>query len=503
MLDAVMRHNLRYWFIFALIAFAAALIAPSEPSLQAQDGAAVISAETCAPVLQELWTTASTACINQPSGYVCNGGAAPAAEPSGLVSNALSSVGALVEVDTVDAIRTPPITTENASLGVAWLRLPDPLNVTVLMIGDVTMFDVTPPDFPAWTSSLIQSNSASATCAAAPKNVVVFQSGTYANVAVNGSSLALGGTVLVTTDDTSTVFIGLSGQSSVLALGQTQSLPAGEQIRVAHDAGNIANPTSAPTVAVPFDPAYVANLPVALFDRPFVLPQPGFATTQGAINLRVSPDLYSSVITQVPGGQALTILGRNEDGTWYNVQLRDGQTGWMAADLLASNVGDITAVYSATPLPPQRLGELGTKGRITAPAGANLRRGPEAVYAAVGIVGDGTLVNLLARSPLLNGWVKVEANGITGWISLLALETQAYIDALPVDYNIPALPTPRRSPVHLATPSPIPTAGDDYLTLSHADGERGDKRRFEKRHISSSRSWIGAGCLLRKSETYP
>ena len=268
--------------------------------------------------------------------------------------------------------------------------------------------------------------------------------------------------MLVTTDETSTIFVGLSGQSSVLALGQTQSLPAGEQIRVAHDPGSIANPTAPPTAAAPYDPIYVANLPVALFDRPLVLPQPGFATTQGAINLRVSPDVYSSVITQVPGGQALTILGRNDDGTWYNVQLSDGQTGWMLADLLASNVGDITAVYSATPLPPQRLGELGTKGRITAPAGANLRRGPEGVYAPVGILADGTLVNLLARSPLMNGWVKVEANGVTGWISLLALDTQAYIDALPVDYNIPALPTPRRSPARSATPSPIPTAGDDY-----------------------------------------
>ena len=131
----------------------------------------------------------------------------------------------------------------------------------------------------------------------------------------------------------------------------------------------------------------------------------------------------------------------------------------MLADLLASNVGDITAVYSATPLPPQRLGELGTKGRITAPAGANLRRGPEAVYAAVGIVADGTLVKLLARSPLMNGWVKVEANGITGWISLLALDTQAYIDALPVDYNIPALPTATPIPGSFGNAFPNPDGG--------------------------------------------
>ncbi|MCZ2099341.1 MAG: SH3 domain-containing protein [Anaerolineae bacterium] len=210
---------------------------------------------------------------------------------------------------------------------------------------------------------------------------------------------------------------------------------------------------------IPLNAAYLNHLPVALFDRPLILPQPGFASTQGAINLRTAPDLYSTVITQVPGGQNLTILGRNPDYTWFHVRLANGQTGWMLAELLSSNAGMISAVYSETPLPPQRLGELGTRARVTAPAGVNLRRGPDATFPAIGLVNDGTLVDLLARSPYMNGWLKVNVGGTVGWLSLLTLDTQAYLDALPVDYSAPPMPTATPIPGSFGNAFPDPDEG--------------------------------------------
>src|SRR5664279_3419463 len=59
--------------LFILSLITAALLAP----LQAQD--ATPAPITCGAVLDSLWANASNACINQPGGYVCNGGAAPAA----------------------------------------------------------------------------------------------------------------------------------------------------------------------------------------------------------------------------------------------------------------------------------------------------------------------------------------------------------------------------------------------------------------------------------------
>lgn len=437
--------------------FAAALLVP----IEAQDGAATpaLSAGTCAAVLEQLWTDASTACINKPVGYICNGGAPPAAEPSGVISGALAPVGALIEVGAVDAIRTPPIMTENNSLGIAWMRLPDPLNVTALLVGDVTLFDVTPPDIAPWTSIILQASTTAPSCASAPASVLILQSSGQTRLAINGVSLVFNGSILVTTDDTRTIFIGLSGQTTVLALSQQQNLPPGEQVTVAHAPGSVASASGAPTVATPFDPAFMRNLPVPLFDYPMILPQPGYASTLGAVNLRNAPDVYSGVITQVAGGQPLTILGRNPDNTWYHVRLQTGETGWILAELLAQNIGSIDAVYVETPLPPQRLGELGTRGRIRAPAGVNLRRGPDTQYASVGNLGDGTLVDLLARSPYQNGWVKVQANGINGWLSLLTLDTQAYIDALPVDYSIPPLPTATPIPGSFGNAFPDPDQG--------------------------------------------
>lgn len=438
-------HNLLIVIVLTLIT--AALLAP----IAAQETS---SANTCSATLDKLWTDASTACISQPRGYICNGGAAPAAEPSGLVANALASLGALVDVSQVKAIRTPPLQAD--SLGVAWLRLADPSTVTILMIGDVTMFDVTPADFAPWTSSIVQANAALPACASAPRNVVIFQSTTSTQLAINSSSLTFQGVVLVSTDDANTIFIGIDGQATVLAQGQQQTLLPGAQVNVPHPAGNPSTASAPPSTPVPLDVSYLNNLPVPLFDRPIVLPQPGYATTQGAVNLRVAPDVYSTVITQVPAGQSLTILGRNEENTWYNVRLSSGQTGWMLAELLANNVGNITAVYAATPMPPQRLGELGTRARVRAPAGVNLRRGPDATFPAIGLIADGTLVDLLARSPYMNGWIKISVDGTVGWLSLLTLETQAYMDALPIDYQAPAMPTATPIPGSFGNAFPNP-----------------------------------------------
>jgi hypothetical protein len=107
-------------------------------------------------------------------------------------------------------------------------------------------------------------------------------------------------------------------------------------------------------------------------------------------------------------------------------------------------------------MPPQRLGELGTRARVVAPAGVNLRQGPDVAFAPIGNIADGTIVDLLGRSPYLNGWIKVNAGGTVGWLSLLTLDTQAFIDALPIDYNAPPMPEPTRIPGSFGNAFPDP-----------------------------------------------
>jgi uncharacterized protein YraI len=416
-----------------------------------------ISADVCRPVLERLWADATSACINKPAGYVCNGGAAPAVEPAGPVSNALAATGALVEVAAVDALHTSPIVAEIGSAGIVYLRASDSLPYTGLLIGDVAMHDVTPPDFPAWTSFVVETAAEPSACAAAPLNLLVLQSaaGASVQVVVNGASLLLNGTMVVRTDASSTIFVAISGQAAVLTFGQEQPFLTGEQVSVPHSAGDVATTGGPPTNPVPFDTAVLQNLPVALLDRPVILPQPGYVTTQGAVNMRSEPSTSAGVIVQAPPGEVLNVLGRSDDGLWYHVRRLNGESGWMLAELLNQNVGAISSVYDATPLPPQRYGDLGTRGRVLAPAGVNLRLGPDVTFPALVMLNDGTMVNLVARSPY-SPWVKVDAGGTVGWLALITIETQAYIDALPIDFSAPPIPTPTLIPGSFGNAFPDP-----------------------------------------------
>ena len=422
----------------------------------AQDNA-LISAEICRPVLERMWAEATTACINKPAGYVCNGGDALTVEPAGPVSNALTPLGALVEVGAVDSLRTAPIVAEIGSAGVAYLRGSDSLPYTGLLIGDVAIRDVTPPDFPAWTSFAVETSSEPSSCAVAPLNLLALQSapGASVQIVVNSVSLLLNGTVIVQTDAASTIFIAISGQAAVLAAGQERAFLTGEQISVPHNAGDVAAVGGPPNAPVPFDPTSLQSLPVALLDRPIILPQPGYVTTQGAVNMRAEPSTNAGVILQVPPGEVLNVLGSNSDGLWFHVRRLNGESGWMLAELLSQNIGTIATVYDATPLPPQRYGELGTRGRVLAPAGVNLRLGPDVTFPALTLLNDGTLVSLLARSPY-SPWVKVDASGSVGWLALITIETQAYIDALPIDFSAPAIPTPTQIPGSFGNAFPDP-----------------------------------------------
>lgn len=437
----------------SLILVIAAFLLSGALRLRAQD--------VCSLTLTELWTIATAACIGKPDGYLCNGGSAPQAEPAGPVSTSLASIGALVEVDAVDSIRTPPIAPETGTAGIAWLRRPAPVQMTALLLGEVTLRDVSPPDFPAWQSMVLQTGEAVSQCPTAPRAALLLQNqpGQTARFVVNGVSLILDGAILAYTRPDATVFVSLAGLGAVMSFGQEQPIWAGQQITIPH-AGDYAVPAAPPTSGSPFDAGVLRNLPVALLDRPITLPQPGTVTTLGAVNLRVAPDIYSAVLVQVGAGEMLSVLGRSPAGDWLHVRRTNGDTGWMLGELLGRNLGEVAAVYEATPLPPQRYGGLGNQGRILAPDGVNIRIGPDLVFPALGRLPEGTLVNIVARSPY-SPWVKVEANSLSGWVALVTLETQAFIDALPIDFGappIPATPTPTRQPGSFGNAFPDPNA---------------------------------------------
>lgn len=446
--------------IFALLGLSGLFLLGSIAFATAQSEGVEVSDAVCSPALETLWTEASHVCIGKPVGYLCNGGSAPQAEPAGPVSNSLASAGALVEVGVIESITTQPLTLDTG--GLAWLRVGDP-TFTGLMVGEVNLRNVTPPDFPAWQSMVVETGPDALACGTAPGNAFVVQTPIdpetsllrTSNLVINGTSLVLNGTVLVQTREAQTVFVNLGGVSSVLARGQEQALLTGEQISVPYAPGDFSVPAGPPSIATPLDVAGLTNLPVGLLDRPLQLPQPGYVMTQGQVNMRTEPNAQSGLIWQVPAGEVMSVLGRNPAGDWLHVQLRNGLTGWMFAELLRQNTGVIQTSYEATPLPPQRYGTLGTNARVVAPAGLNVREAPDVQFGTIVTLPLDSEVTLLARSPY-SPWVKVQTGDVVGWAALIALETSAVISSLPIDYDVPPPPEPTRIPGSFGNAFPDP-----------------------------------------------
>lgn len=414
----------------------------------------------CAQTLESLFIYATETCLGKSAGYVCSGTTPPDAlhvEPQGAVSTSLTTTGSLIAVGEIDSLRTPATALETNTVGLVFVRPADPLNYSALLLGEGTLTDASPPDFPAWTSMLVTTSPVVPECASAPVAALVLQGtpGMGTRIVVNGASLLLNGTVLVRANPEAgvTLFTGLAGVSSVQTFGSEQTLWAGLQLSVPGAPGDLSVTAGPPSLPQPLDPAQLNNLPVALFERPLQLPQPGVSVTQGAVNLRTAPTTGAAVIVQVAPGETLAVLGQSVDGLWLNVRRLNGDTGWMLADLLARNLGPISVAYAETPLPPQRLGDLGSRARVR--NASALHTGPDLVFPALTAVGEGQTIRLLQRSPY-SPWVKVDAGGAIGWMPLLGLETAAYIDALPVDYGAPPLPTPTTIPGSFGNAFPDP-----------------------------------------------
>ncbi len=419
---------------------------------------------SCRALIEQFYTTASEACLGPLEGHFCNGGSAPQTLPQ---VEGFDTVGAVVPVNDLSAIQSPLFETDASAGGLVWMRDTN-TQMSGLLIGQVRVTDVTPPetDFPQWTAMNVLTAEASPDCIFAPRSAFVVQSTlpfeiiSSTRMVINGISVDLRGTVMIHTIQNQTYFIVLEGEVRVIAGGETRALVTGQQSVVPHATNDFSRPDGVPSFAAPFDPELIRNFPVALMDRATILPQPGYVSTLGDINMRTEPALDGPLMFSVPAGQNMTVLGQDETGTWYHVRLATGETGWMFAQLLRQNMGEIAASYQATPVPPQRYGSLGTQARTSADLALTLRVNPSIYFDAMGSLEPRTDVTLLARSPY-SPFVKVDANGVVGWVGLDGLETQSLIWALPIDYNVPPPPTPPPIPGSFGGAFPDPDCFPD------------------------------------------
>jgi N-acetylmuramoyl-L-alanine amidase len=128
------------------------------------------------------------------------------------------------------------------------------------------------------------------------------------------------------------------------------------------------------------------------------------------LNVRSGPGLAYSVISYLPYGQSVGILGRDANSGWIKVQTPAGPMGWIHSDYTQMNT-----TLSALPV----IGSTGVPTAGTAVVisnGLNVRSGAGTNYTVLTGVYYGTTLDVLGRNT--DGtWLKIQTpGGVVGWV---------------------------------------------------------------------------------------
>lgn len=154
----------------------------------------------------------------------------------------------------------------------------------------------------------------------------------------------------------------------------------------------------------------------------------------GNLNVRSGPGPQFSVITTVPGGAQLPVLGFNEDASWYLVTTPAGN-GWIYAaftvgrgDFRYVPVVNIQVLQNSVVNPNGTLAIPGSAGTVSAPipeldpgrvvvntGNLNVRSGPGPQFSILGSVPGGTVLPVDGVTPD-NAWFLVSSPFGAGWV---------------------------------------------------------------------------------------
>ncbi len=149
------------------------------------------------------------------------------------------------------------------------------------------------------------------------------------------------------------------------------------------------------------------------------------------LNVRSLPDANTgAVIAKVNEGESFPIVGRNADSTWWQIQLPDGQLGWVFGryvDAINTSRVPITSELGAMPSVPL------TGYTLTVTDVTNVRSGPSTRYSILGEIPRGGVAQIAGRNNR-GTWFYVSYNGLVGWIAgtLAQLPPGVNVNDLPI-----------------------------------------------------------------------
>jgi cell wall-associated NlpC family hydrolase len=175
------------------------------------------------------------------------------------------------------------------------------------------------------------------------------------------------------------------------------------------------------------------------------------------LNLRDGPGTNYVGMTKLNAGAQLDLLARYND--WFQVQMPEGQIGWVLGQYLAIGPGVVDRVEAVTQVPDANPALVG----MVRESKVNLRSGPDVAFAKRGGLGAGAQLDLLGR---YKDWYNVRTpNGTLGWVSNELVDVSDFVARrVPAVRDIPALPQPRPAtrpaarPQLAQGPAPAPSA---------------------------------------------
>jgi N-acetylmuramoyl-L-alanine amidase len=173
----------------------------------------------------------------------------------------------------------------------------------------------------------------------------------------------------------------------------------------------------------------------------------GTITSASVLNVRSGPGVGFGAIARINRGAVVTLIGRNADATWAQIQLASGAQGWINAHYMTPSVplANLPVTYGTT-----------VSNGVVSASFLNVRSGPSAGFGVVGTLGQGEAVNLIARTED-STWVQVQlSNGVQGWVNSSWIIANIRIWTLPVAGTTSGVPT--APPPANASPTGIITA---------------------------------------------
>ncbi len=82
---------------------------------------------------------------------------------------------------------------------------------------------------------------------------------------------------------------------------------------------------------------------------PTPIPVPAVVSDQ-TINVRGGPGTAYAVVGSLAGGEQAPILGKNNSGDWWQIQLADSTEGWVYSEIV-NTVGDVSGISVVTNIP--------------------------------------------------------------------------------------------------------------------------------------------------------